>query len=47
MYIDKIKLLKKLTNFYLIQSTKYNLIINNIIHIYLNMSKRLFEWQVV
>ena len=36
MYTNKLKLIKKLTKFILIQSTKYNIIINNIFHIYLN-----------
>jgi len=36
MYNNKLKLLKKLTHFYFNSSTKYNIVINNIIHIYLN-----------
>jgi len=38
MYTNKLKLLKKLKKFILIQSTKYYIIINNIILIYLNRS---------
>ena len=38
MFTNKLKLLKKLTNLYLIESTKYNIKINNIIHIFLNRS---------
>jgi len=36
MYTNKLKLLKKLKIYILIENTKYNIKINNILHIFLN-----------